>query len=274
MKKLLCVLLAIAMLLSVSVTAFAGETTELEELETAYNNVLSYASQRGIELDMTFEDFLASYNGESVEEYEQSFYDVFEDTPLPSNSSLSSSSSGKRSYYYETDESCPEEVSYSKYNLLEVVQKGDIIFESAGGLGITGHIAIVEGVFFSDDGRKYIRLIEAIDVGVIRSILDDKRVDDKGSKIMRVFGATDEQINNAVNFCINELGSSYKLDFAKDYSANETDWYCSELVWAAYYNQGYDLEINFYGWRGEPGITPRDVRDAELTRYVEFTTVN
>ena len=52
------------------------------------------------------------------------------------------------------------------------------------------------------------------------------------------------------------------LDFAKDYDSDEEDWYCSELVWAAYKNQGYNIEKSGLS---EPGVTPRDIiRDDDL----------
>jgi len=115
-------------------------------------------------------------------------------------------------------------------------------------------------------------LIEALsnsEGGVTRSILDDTRVDDKAVTILRVSGATTSKINSAVAFCQGELGSSYKLDFAKDHSASETDWYCSELVWAAYYNQGINIEVG--GLHGEPGVTPRDIRKCSLTYEVAYS---
>ncbi|MGN0593640.1 MAG: hypothetical protein ACI4I6_00645 [Hominimerdicola sp.] len=74
-------------------------------------------------------------------------------------SSSSSSSSNKNNYYYNTGTSCPKKASYGKHykipntnhytrSLLKSVKKGDIIYEAAGGFGITGHIAIVEGKFY------------------------------------------------------------------------------------------------------------------------------
>lgn len=168
---------------------------------------------------------------------------------------------------------CPSKATYDKYNLLDVVQKGDIIYESEGGFGITGHIAIVDGIYTNSDGSQYIRLIEAIsnDYGdVTNSILDDTRVDEKGVTILRVSGATPTIIDNAVSFCRDEIGSTYNLDVpAKDTSSDETDWYCSELVWAAYKKQGIDIEVG--GWHGEPGITPHDILNSDKTSTVSFS---
>lgn len=265
-KKLLSIALSAIMLMGMSLTVFASESQPDADLQIAYQNVILYARAHGISLEMSYDDFLSSYNGQSVEDYEKSFYTIF---VSPTEQSRSSSSSGSNKYYYNTGTTCPTSATYSKYNLLNVVKKGDIIYEANGGFGITGHIAIVEGLYTRSDGTKYIRLIEAIDVGVVRSVLDDTRVDEKAVTILRVSGATTTIINNAVSFCVGELGSSYKLDLAKDTSSAETDWYCSELVWAAYKNQGIDIEVSGLG---EPGITPHDILNCSKTYTVSFST--
>lgn len=174
------------------------------------------------------------------------------------NASTYSSSGSK--WYYNTGTSIPSSANpvYSKYKLLSNLQAGDIVYEANGGLGVTGHIAIVEGKFYDSAKKKYyIRIIEAISCGVCRSILDDTRVDDKAVTIYRVSGATSTQKTAALNFCKGELGSSYSCDLKKDTSSAETDWYCSELVWASYKRQGIDIETT--GTLNEPGITPRDI---------------
>ncbi|MBR6307283.1 MAG: hypothetical protein IKR39_01625 [Lachnospiraceae bacterium] len=257
-------------------------TLKAPTLEQAYENVMAYAAERGIELSMTMKDFADNYNGQSITAYEQSYYKLFKAGTLADSSFLdkidtdkfeiidfrggavdtqssSSSSSSNKSggYYYNTGTSCPSKATYSKYNLLNTVKKGDIIYEAAGFFYIAGHIAVVEGVYSRPGGGKYIRVIEAIDDGVVRSILDDTRIDERDGHVLRVKNASGTVINNAVSFCVGELGSSYSLDFAHDRSASETDWYCSELAWAAYKNQGIDIETT--GWLNEPGITPRDI---------------
>ena len=263
---------------------FSSQAAGLKPLtiEQAYENVMSYASERGIDLSMTMQDFVDNYNGQSITAYEQSYYKLFKAGSIADSSflgridtdkfeiinfkggvadtqSASSSSSGSKSggYYYNTGTSCPSKATYSKYNLLNTVKKGDIIYEAAGFFYIAGHIAVVEGVYSRPGGGKYIRVIEAIDDGVVRSILDDTRIDERDGYVLRVKNASTGVINNAVSFCVGELGSSYSLDFAHDRSSSETDWYCSELAWAAYKNQGIDIETT--GWLNEPGITPRDI---------------
>lgn len=263
---------AIGLLMAVMLFSLSPMETEASvvkaqslSLRSSYTNVMNYAQKMGIDLGMTYDDFVSNYQNQGVLSYEQEYYKVlrpqtFEKVVIGGNevqSASSSSSSGGKIYYYDTGTSCPKQATYGKYKLLQNVKKGDIIFEGNGGFGITGHIAVVEGIYSRGDGTQYIRLIEAIENGVVRSILDDKRVVDKDVTVLRVTSATTTQINNAVSFCVSQLGKKYKLDFAKDTSKNEKDWYCSELAWAAYKNQGIDIEV---GGLNEPGITPRDIK--------------
>jgi len=235
MKKKIVSVLALSLLLSSSTTAFAST-------QYTYNNTPT--AKVSTNATMFIDD---DYNNIETQ---------------------SSSSSGGSKWYYNTGTSIPKNAtpSYSKYKLLSNVQVGDIVYEAAGGFGITGHAAIVEGKYYdSSKGMYYIRIIEAGEFGVARSILDDTRIDEKEATIYRVSGATSTQKQNAVNFCKGELGSSYFLDFAHDTSSSETDWYCSELVWAAYKNQGIDIETT--GKLNEPGITPRDIaRSSKVTK--------
>ncbi|MDF2520996.1 MAG: hypothetical protein K0R84_1624 [Clostridia bacterium] len=273
-KRLLPLVLTLAMILSTTAIAAADPGNDNSNLRKAYENIMSYAEKNNIPVNMTFQDFMNGYKEQeyaSIQEYENIFYSLLvpmEETqtnPEEAGIFLDKDSA----WYYNTGTTLPQPANYSKYNLLSTVKKGDIIYEANGGFGITGHIAIVEGIFWSTTQQQYyIRVIEAISDGVVRSVLDDTRVDDKAVSVYRVIGATSTNITNAVYFCIGELGSSYNLDFAKDTSSSETDWYCSELVWAAYWHQGFDIETdNFFN---EPGVTPRDIANSDAVAYVAF----
>lgn len=257
-KKLLPLVLALAMVFNTCTVAFADSNGTKAELKTAYKNITTYAKENNIPLNMTFKDFVKGYEEQAysnVQEYEDVYYSLLK-PELEPEVSIKLDKDG--AWYYNTGTSLPQRANYSKYNLLNTVKKGDIIHEAKGGFGITAHTAIVEGIFWSSTQQQYyIRIIEAISDGVVRSVLDDTRIDDRSGSVYRVSGATSTIINNAVNFCIGELGSSYNLDFAKDTSSSETDWYCSELVWAGYKNQGIDIETD--NLINEPGITPRDI---------------
>lgn len=256
----------IVILVSCSLSTVAINDTELN---IAYGRIIAYANNNNIDLGMTLQDFYNNYNGELISDFENSFYASL--SPMQNNVNTNSRSGGEQAYYYNTGYSCPTEATYGKYNLLDVVQKGDIIFEANGGFGITGHIAIVDSFPNRGDGTQYIRIIEAIlPGGVVYSILDDKRVDDKDVTILRVTSATGIQKGGAVTFCREARGAAYNLDFAKDTSDAEIDWYCSELVWAAYLSRGIDIETT--GAYNEPGITPRDIRNSALVSVVSFST--
>ena len=263
-KSFLAFALTFSTVFALSMPTEAATLRETKALKLSYNAIMDFAEEKGIALEMSFSDFVENYDGGNISNYESEYYKLL--SAQGASVQSSSSSSGGNTYYYNTGTSCPSKASYGKYKLTSKLQKGDIIFESKGGFGITGHIAIVEGIFTSN-GKTYVRVIEAISDGVCRGILDDTRVGDKGVTVYRVSGATTSQKNSAVNFCKSQLGKKYSLDFAKDTSSSEKDWYCSELVWAAYKNQGIDIEV---AGNGEPGVTPRDLRNSSLTYTVSI----
>lgn len=96
-----------------------------------------------------------------------------------------------------------------------IVKPGDLIYEAKGGFHITGHIAVVEGIFYSEEYECfYIRLIEAISSGVCRGVLDDDRINQREGHIIHLTGVTDEQRMDAIEFCKSQLGKSYGINFA------------------------------------------------------------
>ncbi len=161
--------------------------------------------------------------------------------------------------------------NYDKYDMLNTVQVGDIIYENNGNMGITGHIAIVEEIKINPvTNEQYITVIEAVsNSGVVRNVIDDDRYDNSDDTVLRVKGATQEQKEGAVDFAVQCLDAGYKIDFAKDTSVNEKDWYCSELAWAAYKSQGIDIETTKF-WN-EPGITPHDIYLSPKVEAIDIT---
>lgn len=264
-KKLSCLALSSTMIMGMSLTLFANEGIT-NDLESGYSQILMLSQEYGIPFSMTFEEYADAYDDSgftTTDEYADAYLGIMD-------SNVTTLSSGSAPWYYDIGTSLPDDANpiYDTYNLYDTVKKGDIIFEANGGFGITGHTAIVEGKYYNAaKDVNYIRIVEAIDVGVVRSCLDDTRVDDKDVTLLRVSEATSSIINSAVSFCVGELGSSYSLDFQKDTNSSETDWYCSELVWAAYKNQGIDIEVS---GNGEPGITPRDIKNSSKTTTISF----
>lgn len=278
-RNLLSLLLAFTMIFGTSTMTLASNTSNkssntasksvYSELQTSYNDIINYSTSNNIPLNMSLEEFIDGYDTtqyNSVKDYTNAYYNLLQ----PNNYNIRSSSSiGDSLWQYNTGTSLPQKANYDKYDLLNVCQKGDIIYESKGGFGITGHTAIVEGIFYdSTQNQYYIRIIEAITDGVVRSVLDDDRVDVKDVTIYRVKDASSIDKTNALSFCKEQLGKSYCLDFQKDTSEYEEDWYCSELVWAAYKNQDIDIETT--GWLNEPGITPRDITRSSEVENISF----
>lgn len=270
LRKLFALTLAVVLLMSTSTVVSAKSYVEKTSLRDGYEEVMAYARRSNIPLEMTYKDFVNGYREQPYPNVD-AYIDVYYTLLQPQKDVYSSRSGGSTEWYYNIGTSLPANANpnYSKYNLLTKVKKGDTIYEAKGFYGVTGHTMIVEGVFYDANfDTYYVRVIEAIGAGVVRSALDDTRVDARDVSIHRVTDATTSDINGAVNFCIGELGSSYSLDFAKDHSSSETDWYCSEVVWAGYYNEGIDIETN--GWLNEPGITPRDITRSSATHEVYF----
>ncbi len=231
------------------------------ELHNSYQALLNYAKEHQIPLNIKFETFQREYfNGQykNLESYLTVYYNILKpEKTLDTRLEFTKESQ----WYYNTGTKLPLEPRYDKYNLLSNLRAGDIVYEANGGFGITGHIAIVEGLFYDYTlNKRYVRLIEAIGQGVVRSVLDDQRFDDRAAEILRT-NLPYYVCKKVIAFCIGQLGKSYKLDFMKETSADEADWYCSELVWAAYYNQGLNIETQSIV--NEPGVTPRDIKNCD-----------
>lgn len=83
-------------------------------------------------------------------------------------------------------------------------------------------------------------------------------------KACRVSRATTEMKRRAINYSIDQLGEPYNWNFFNKWAT--TTWYCSQLCWRAYYEQGIDLEY------GNPFvITPADLIKSSETE-VFFST--
>lgn len=171
-------------------------------------------------------------------------------------------------YWYGTGESLPIGINYHTTSLLESLLPGDIIYEDTGGFGITGHIAIVEAICFSAEySQYYIRIIEAIDIGVSRSILTPQRFSQKIDSAFRVRNVSLETINHAIAFVISQLNKPYEIALWKNADTNNPDWYCSELVWAAYYHQNVFLDIDDNDNRGSI-VFPREIIECDLLEQI------
>jgi hypothetical protein len=252
----------------------------LDVLEEYYIDYYDYSEVQPVDLEeMTFEEFHdLFYEQDDLTISEFIFYlkvtiDDLEDTgsydlctvKYHVTSSSSSSSSGDRAWYYDTGESLPQMPNYGKFYFSNI-WAGDILYESAGFGGLTGHIAIIEGKFYDSSYEvNYWRLMEAVHPGgVCRGVLDDDRFVDRKGYLLYVPSSTSTQRSQAIYFVTQQLGKPWALQpFTKPTSINHPRWQCSTLVWAAYKYVGIDIEQKGFG--SGPGITPHDIRDAGTT---------
>lgn len=227
-------------------------------------------------------------NEKLIDDFGIATYDISE---LSSFEKVSGDSSGNgmlrsgssTAYYYNTGTDVVAQATYSKYRLLSVVKKGDIIHETVkdGNIfgRITDHIAYVEGIYYlplygsgsSSSTYKYnIRTIEALgSYGVCRSILDDNRCETNEATLLRYkTDLSSTKIATITHFISMQIGKPYDLpiiNWRKNTSINSSEWYCSELVWAGYNYCGYDIEDGDFGL-----VTPGDILDSSNTRTISY----
>ncbi len=118
--------------------------------------------------------------------------------------------------------------------------------------GVSGIWCISAGLLEEGSGVGYVRLGYYTDENYFDHL-----------KIGRVMTANLTQRNAAIVWAKARVGSQYQSWFGHDgliprplKCANPYDpfiptankWYCSELVWAAYYNQGIDIDNNGWGF--------------------------
>jgi hypothetical protein len=89
----------------------------------------------------------------------------------------------------------------------------------------------------------------------------------------RVINATPQQRHAATHWALSRIGDKYQTwDPRKVADPNSSiitadRWYCSEIIWAAYYNQGIDIDRN--GWTRDlpwffplwSSVSPQDIYD-------------
>lgn len=258
-------------------------TTEVISYLDVFENYYDIASERllenDVEMPFTFEQFCEGYYSHEydiahyteyvvgyatsyVESYSTMNNDMIALEPLDSSSGSSGSSSGDADYilhsYYNYSvtpaSAFTREPDYDGYDTqtfdYSTLQVGDIVHESETAFFDTGHTAIISDTAHNSDYGKYIQTIEAVGSGVSYGMLDDNRMVNFGVMIIRVVGATESQRQSAVSFMRGQIGKPYSLNpirLNKSYSSEE--WYCSELVYAAYNSVGIDVGVrkNQYG---------------------------
>jgi len=96
----------------------------------------------------------------------------------------------------------------------------------------------------------YNLVVEARPLGInYYSISDWDYPNDVMVALLRVTSASKDQREAATQWAINQVEREDRpvyrpWVYRKSYDSNSNSWYCSELVWAAYYNQGIDIDFN------------------------------
>ncbi|MBP5343128.1 hypothetical protein J6Y73_04310 [bacterium] len=185
-----------------------------------------------------FFSYIFSINAKA-ENNKQPFYSKEQDrTSIDADYILSN-----QTYSITPNSEFKREPKYGFYNLSNICV-GDIIYESDTFIGNIGHAAIVVDIshyYYDANGllKTYIQTVEAVGGGVQYGFLDDTRIAHYGTNICRVYLSTTAQKQAAVNFCLGQIGKWYWYDMDNtpiDIDENQHSWYCSELVYAAYYN--------------------------------------
>lgn len=127
------------------------------------------------------------------------------------------------------------------HGLFVDVRPGDIVYETKTKLWNAGHVALVTQTNKRVEGysKTYIETIEAVGGGVQHGFLDDERITKFGVKVLRIHTNMSQF---AIDFIKKQLGKKYSLNpNRKNTSVDSKEWYCSELVWAAYLSAGIDI---------------------------------
>lgn len=141
-------------------------------------------------------------------------------------------------------------INYSEMpELLTYLKPGDIIYErvlSNDFLSTFGHIAMVVDIIHDDaTGRDFVLLIESMpSYGVSYGLLTPERFEGREIIITRITNATDIQKQGAIEWAKGRLGKNWMVNTDKSYDPDKDSWYCSELIWAAFYSQGIYLDPN------------------------------
>ncbi|MCK4394057.1 VWA domain-containing protein [Candidatus Bipolaricaulota bacterium] len=131
---------------------------------------------------------------------------------------------------------------------------GDVLYDPTFLGERAGHVGLYVG-----GGR----VIEALKVGVRETSI--ATWDERTEAMLLDVSATFEVREEAVDFARGQLGKPYDFNWTqKNPDYNEPRWYCSELVWAAYFNQGVNLEYTPDQW----AVTPSEIVMSPLVEIV------
>ena len=161
--------------------------------------------------------------------------------------------------YYEREELETEEekANYIPWENADL-RVGDIVWDTISSveqdpINIVTHMALISNTCkrgYTEDNygnRKYFNFVETIEAfssGVRFGFLDDDRILECGTVVLRVGLYMQNVRDSAVNFMLHQYGEPYDLDLTNNYpvpDSSRNKWFCTQLVFAAYYNAGLDI---------------------------------
>ena len=250
-----------------SVDAFANEYNKTETEVLSYVDIFNYyyglidAGTKS-KLNLTIEKFMDAYYSHdlSIDEFTDNISNIdFSEKSRMSNNGIVQRNGvlqilspdekyilgkniGDSDYTEKTD--FRRELVANAYNYSSI-REGDIIYESASS-SAARHVAFVYNCSQPSYYGNYVQTVESVAGGVQYGFLDDDRFVRFGVSIYRIYRAGElGVVDKAIKFISLQIGKNYSMDFTKtktDISSN--GWYCSELVFAAYYYGGMEIASN------------------------------
>ena len=120
------------------------------------------------------------------------------------------------------------------------------------------------GMYVEEYEGKKERVVEAVPPIVKVSPLTDWSFPYKTYVEALRVRTTDDIRRKAANFALRQEDKPYILTLLSKNATDESSWYCSELVWAAYKNQGVDIENGPDRW----AITPTEIHLDDDTEVI------
>lgn len=232
--------------------------------ENYYERATMQLQKKGIDMILSFEQFCEGYYSHDydIATYTKNVVETVTDftkkylannkielynTPSSSSPDADYILNSKVDYVVTPKSEFKREPDYNGYDSqyfdLSSLQDGDIIHER-GKISQMGHTAMISDADHDSEYGSYIQTIEAVGSGVSYGMLDDNRIVRYGVSVLRVVDATYSIRRSAIAFMKAQVGKPYTLNIARlNTSWDSSEWYCSELCYAAYKYAGIDIYV-------------------------------
>ncbi len=152
---------------------------------------------------------------------------------------------------------------------LSILEPGDIVLVRGGDgiIPITGDWD--HAILYAGDGK----VVESVADGGVRKIDASVIHGSEQAGAFRVDAPASIR-QGAVDFAENQIGDDYSFRWLRwpGEAKEEADaWYCTELAWASYKNQGVNINANSgYHWRFWNNVSGTCIADSEKTEMIEY----